>query len=445
MRDRPRAPQSVRERHARWFTKEVLRLQPLGCSMQLFEVPEARLAVALGIGLVIGAERERRKGVGPGRRGAGIRTFAVVALLGGVVAAIGDTPLLVAMAVVVGAMALASYWLGNREDPGFTSELTLVLTYCLGAFAEHAPRTALATGICVATLLALRAPLHRISRDVLSDEELRDALLFAVAAIVVLPLLPNHPIDPFGVVNPFTLWRLVVVLMAMSAAGYIAQRVLGPRYGLALAGLGGGFVSSSATIAAMGSRARTDPGVLRPAVAGAAASTVSTFIQLAILAGTASPALLARLAWCLGAGGFAAAVYAATQTFRVQRAEAGAGNGRAFRLSTAVLFATLVTVIGSVSMLARTWFGSSGVIATAAIAGFADAHSSTAAIGSMSASGQLDQTDAVVAVLLALTTNTVTKGVVAATSGPRPYALRVCVGLVLVLAATWIAAGAPAR
>jgi len=407
--------------------------------MELLDLPEARLGAALGIGLIIGAERERRKGEGPSRTGAGIRTFAVVALFGGVVAMLGGEALLVFGAAVVGAIAVLGYWLGDREDPGFTTEVTIVLTYCLGALAQHEPRIALATGTCVATLLALRAPLHRISRTVLTDDELRDALLFGVAAVVVLPLLPDHAIDPFGVVNPFTLWRLVVVLMAMSGAGYIAQRAFGPRYGLALAGLGGGFVSSSATIAAMGTRARADSSALRPAVAGAAASTVSTFIQLAILIGTASPQLLTRFAWPLGAGGVAAAAYAAAQTWHARRAEAEPVRGRAFRLSTALLFGGLVTVIGLVSTLARAWLGSSAVIATAAIAGFADAHSSTAAIGSIAASEQIDPHSAVIAILLALTTNTITKGVLAVTSGPRRYALLVCAGLGLVLAATWLA------
>ncbi|MGE5184926.1 MAG: MgtC/SapB family protein [Acidobacteriota bacterium] len=408
--------------------------------MELLDLPEGRLAVALGIGLVIGAERERRKGEGPSRRGAGIRTFAIVALLGGVVAMLHSEALLVISALVVGAIAIVSYWLGDRDDPGVTSEVTLVLTYILGALAEREPRIALATGICVAALLALRAPLHRISRNVLSEDELRDALLFAVAAVVVLPLLPDRAIDPFGVVNPFTLWRLVVVLMAMSGAGYIAQRVLGPRYGLALAGLGGGFVSSSATIAAMGARTRSELGVLRPAVAGAAASTVSTFMQLAILAGTASPALLAKLAWPLSAGGLVAALYAAIQTWHGRRADAQAVSGRAFRLSTALLFGSLVTLIGFVSTLARSWLGAAGTIATAALAGFADAHSSTAAIGAMSVGGHLDERTAVFAILLALTTNTITKGALAATSGSRRYAVLVGTGLVLVLGTTWLAA-----
>src|SRR6476646_3899605 len=108
--------------------------------MAVFDAPEGRLAVALGIGLVIGAERERRKGEGPSRRGAGIRTFAIVAVLGAVIAMLDSEALLVIGALVVGAIAIVAYGLGDREDPGFTSEVTIVLTYVLGAFADHAPR-----------------------------------------------------------------------------------------------------------------------------------------------------------------------------------------------------------------------------------------------------------------------------------------------------------------
>jgi uncharacterized membrane protein (DUF4010 family) len=401
------------------------------------ERPEGRLAIALGIGLVIGAERERRKGEGPDRSGAGVRTFAVVALLGGAAAMLESEALLVAIAAVVGGVAIIGYWLGDREDPGFTTELSLMLTYCLGALADRQPLVALAAGLSVAMLLALRARLHSVVRSMLTDEELRDALLFGVAAVVVLPLIPDRPIDPLGVINPFTLWRLVVVLMAMSAAGYIAQRAIGPRYGLALAGLGSGFVSSSATIAAMGARARADAELLGPAVAGATASTVATFVQLAILVGAADPALLAVLAWPLGAGGLAAVAYAGLQTWRARRAEVDATRGRAFKLSTAVLFATLVTAIGFASTLARAWLGSAGAIAAAAIAGLVDAHASSAAIGSMTAAGQLARGGAVIAVLLALTTNTITKLVLAITSGPRGYWVRVGGGLALVLVVTW--------
>jgi len=399
--------------------------------------PEARLAVALGIGLVIGAERERRKGEGPSRMPAGIRTFAVVALAGGVAALSGSVALLVAVALVVGALAVAGYVLGDRSDPGFTSEATLVLTYCLGALATREPRAAVAAGLSAAMILALRAPLHRAVRSVLTEDELRDALLFAVAALVVLPLVPNRSVGPFGGINPFTLWRLVVLLMGMSGAGYVAQRIIGPRFGLALAGFGSGFASSTATIAAMGGRARADAALVGPAVAGAAASTVATFVQLAVLVAAADPALLRALALPLAAGGGAALAYALVQTWRSPRVEATQPHGRAFKLTTALLFASLVTAISLVSSLASRWLGPAGAVAAAGVAALADAHSAAAAIASLSGNHQLRLFDAEVGVLLALSANTVTKAVVAVTSGPRGFAVRIIVGLAIVLVATW--------
>jgi len=405
----------------------------------LFESLEGRLAVALAIGLLIGAERERRKGSGPAREAAGVRTFAIVALVGGVAGALGDTVTVAAGALAIGSLATASYVLGDRKDPGLTSEAALVLVYGLGALAQTEPRAAIAGGVSAVTLLALRAPLHRFTH-LLTEDELRDALVFAVAAAVVLPLLPDRRLDPWGVLNPFTLWRLVVVLMTMSAAGYIAQRALGPKYGMAVAGLAGGFVSSSATIAAMGSRARSTPHLLRAACAGGTASSVATFVQLAILVGAADPLLLAMLAWPLGVGGVLAAGWAGIHAWGARHEDGPQPKGHAFSLSAAILFAVLVTVIGVVSTLAREWLGAGGALATSAVAGLADAHAPSAAAAAMSASGHLDRTIAASAVLVTVTANSVTKAVLAFTSGPREYAFRICAGLVLALAGMWLAA-----
>jgi uncharacterized membrane protein (DUF4010 family) len=403
--------------------------------MSFFERPEGRLAIALGIGLVIGAERERRKGEGPGRLPAGIRTFAILGLLGGVVAMIGGAALVTVVAAVVGGIAIVGYYTGDRSDPGVTTEVTMLLTYCLGVLAAHEPKAALAAGLCTATLLAFRASLHSVVLKVLSESELRDALLFGVSAVVVLPLLPNRTVDPLGVLNPFVLWRLVVLLMGMSGAGYVAQRAIGPRYGLALAGFGSGFVSSSATIVAMGARARGDAEVLRPAVAGAAASTVATFVQLAILVGAASPMLLRALAGPLAGGAAAALAYAAVLTWQARRADAQPYTGRAFRIWTALLFALLVTAIAFLSTLAQRALGPAGAVMTAALAGFADAHASAAAVASVAE--QVGFTGAQIGVLLALTTNSITKMVLAVTSGPRGFWLRVVAGQILVLVVTW--------
>ncbi len=407
--------------------------------MNFIERPEGRLAIALGIGLVIGAERERRKGEGPDRTPAGIRTFALVGLLGGVAATIGNPALVAVAAAAVGGITIVGYCMGDRSDPGFTTEVALFLTYCLGVLAEHDPKIALAAGLCTATLLAFRTSLHSVMRNILSERELRDALLFGVAALVVLPLLPNRTLDPFHVFNPFVLWRLVVLLMGMSGAGYIAQRVIGPRYGLALAGFGAGFVSSSATIASMGARAQADAEVLQPAVAGAAASTVATFVQMAILVGAASPPLLWALAWPLGTGAIAALIYAAVQTWQARRAEVEPSPGRAFNLSTALLFALLVTGVAFISTLAQRAIGPAGAVVTAALAGFADAHASSAAVASVA--DQLGFTGAILGVLLALTTNSITKMVLAVTSGPRGFWGRVVIGQIIVLAVTWGVAG----
>jgi uncharacterized membrane protein (DUF4010 family) len=408
--------------------------------MTLLDRPEGRLAIALAVGLIIGAERERRKSEGPTRIPAGVRTFALVGLLGGIVALLGSTALLVVVATIVGSLAIAGYFLGDRSDPGFTTETALIVTYCLGALAQREPKIALATGLAAATLLAFRTHLHSAVRSVISEDELRDGLIFGVAALVVLPLLPNRAVDPLGVLNPFTLWRLVVLLMAMSGAGYIAQRAIGPRYGLALAGFGAGFASSSATIAAMGARARADAELQRPAIAGAAASTVATFVQLAILVGAANGRLLVVLAWPLAAGGATALAYAAVQTWHARRVEAGPVKGHAFKISTAVLFAVLVTAIAFISAAAQQWAGAVGAVVAAAIAGFADAHASSAAVAALSAGNQIGLVAAEIAVLVAFTTNTVTKAVLAAISGPRRFSVSIIAGLVLVLAVTWGAA-----
>ena len=133
-------------------------------------------------------------------------------------------------------------------------------------------------------------------------------------------------------------------------------------------------------------------------------------------------------------------MYAALQTWRARRAEVHAVKGRAFKLSTALLFAVLVTAVAFVSAAVERWIGAAGALVAAAVAGFADAHASSAAVASLAATGQLGETAAVVGVLLALTTNTLTKAFLAATSGPRGYSWRVVVGLALVLVAAWAVA-----
>ncbi|MFN5685188.1 MgtC/SapB family protein, partial [Bradyrhizobium sp.] len=206
------------------------------------------IVVALGIGLLIGLERERRKGEGPGRSPAGLRTFAVASLAGAISMLIGGKMLLAVVTAGVVVLTAIAYSRSRSDDPGLTSETALVLTVLLGGLAtEHA---ALAAGVAVilTVLLAARPVLHGFVRSVLSEGELKDGLIFAAATLVVLPLLPDQPIGPFGALNLRSIWMLVVLMMAIGAAGHVAMRLLGARGGLAVSGFASGFVSSTATI-----------------------------------------------------------------------------------------------------------------------------------------------------------------------------------------------------
>lgn len=399
-----------------------------------------RLAVALGIGLLLGAERERRKGEGPARGAAGIRTFALVALAGGIAMAVGGGLVLAVALGFVALAVLAAYILGDRTDPGLTTEVAVVVAFLLGALAQQEPQLAAGIAVVVTILLAAREQLHRLVSRALTEQEVHDALLFAGAALVILPLAPNERIGPYGVFNPFAIWRLVVIVMAIGGAGYAAVRLLGARVGLPLSGLAAGFVSSSATIAAMGARARETPALRTPAVAAAVLSTVATVVQMVIIVGATDGRTLAQLWPAMALAGVAAVGYGAVFALRALRdaaADAHQPGGRAFDLKTAVLFAASVTAVLFVSAVLGDWLGNRGVLLSAAVAGFADTHAAAIAVAGLAAGGRIEPADAVVPILAAFTTNSVTKMVLAAASGGRRFALEVWPGVIATAALAW--------
>ena len=400
------------------------------------------LAVALGIGLLIGIDRERRKGTGPGRAPAGIRTFAITSLCGAIAVIAGGDLLLAVVTVGVFVLAALAYWRAQDRDPGLTTEAALVAAALLGGLAIHEPALAAGLGVIVAGLLTARTAIHRFVRSVLTEEEVRDGLIFAGATLVVLPLLPDKAMGPYGALNPRTIWIVVVLVMAVSALGYIAVRLMGARFGLPLAGLASGFVSSIATIGAMGARAARNGKLLRPAVAGAVLSTVATFVQLVILLAATSTAALMALSVPLACGGVAALLYGGVFTGLALRHKVEQQDevGHAFSLRSALLFAALLSVILVASAALEDWFGNAGVLAVAGLAGLADTHSPAISVASLVASDRLGAQDAVVPILAAVTTNTLTKAIFAVTGGGTAFAVRVIPGLILVLAAAWAGA-----
>ena len=195
--------------------------------------------MALGVGLLVGIERERSKGRGPGRKPGGIRTFALFALMGGIAGVLGSDWLTAAVVMSAAAFGVAAYLRSTTTDPGLTTEVALVVTTLPGVLAASEPRVATTIGVMVAVILAARSSLHRFVRDTLSAEEAKDGLLLAAAALVVLPLLPDRAIDSYGVLNPRVVWALAVLVMVINGLGYVALRALGAGMGLPLSGLAG--------------------------------------------------------------------------------------------------------------------------------------------------------------------------------------------------------------
>ena len=398
------------------------------------------VSIALGVGLLIGAERERRKGSGPTRAAAGIRTFAVASLTGAAAMLLGDVLLMAVAALLVGAFALLAYRRASTDDPGMTTEIALLLTCLIGGLTVREPALAAALGAALAGLLAARDRIHQFVRGVLSERELHDALLFAAAVLIALPLAPDRFLGPFNAINPRSLIGIVVLVMSVSALGYVVLRVLGPRYGLPVAGLVSGFISSSATIHAMGRRTRDEPALMPGLVAGAVLSSVATIVQLAAVIAVLSPTLLVPMVWPLLFAGIAALLYAAWFTVHALRTDEppSRGSGRAFDLVAALTFAALIGAVLTISAALYVWIGERGVIATAAVSGLADAHAMAVAAASLLVAGKIAPSLAVVAILTALSANTLVKAVLAVTSGGAPYALRIVPGLVLMIAAAWL-------
>lgn len=409
------------------------------------------LATALGAGLLIGLERERRKRsrTNPGLRApAGIRTFAVAALAGAVAQAL-DQPMLVALgAAAVIALVVVAYraGAGREADPGLTTELALLLTYLIGVLCVPQPALAGALAVVLAGLLAARERLHRFAVQWLREAELHDGLLLAALALVLLPLMPADPQRWMAGLVPRQLLGLLVLILALQAAGHVAMRILGARTGLWWSGLAAGFVSSTATIASLGARARAaPPPALRAACAGALASTVATWVQATALLAVMAPAAL--VLW--GPMALTGGVVALAASWRALRpADAGRGNdapGAApapfpddrgpLRIREAAIVAGLLAGVSLLVAWAQQAYGAVGLGLSIALSALADAHAAVAAQAALHAAGRLSSMELASGAWIALAANSASRIGVAWTAGGPAYGRRVGGALLLSAAA----------
>lgn len=401
------------------------------------------LLIALGCGLLIGAERERRNATRATRSAAGLRTFAIGGLGGGVAMIAGGPMLLGVLVLAATALATASYIRArDLADPGVTTELALIATVLLGGLAAPRPLLAGGAAVIVAVVLAARAPLHRFVGEVLSEHELVDVLVLGGAALVMLPLLPNRAMGPYAAINPHSMGLVVIMILAITALGEVAMRALGARLGVPVLGLISGFASSSATIGAMGGWVRAAPQSLNAGVAAALLSAVATFVQLiAVVGATDRPTLMVALVPCAAAALTALAVGGA---FVVRGYHESAGEaprfGQSLRIVMALGFAAILAAMLVAIAGLRAEFGVNGLIAGALLGGVIDVHAASIAIAAQVADGALTPDRAVLPLLLAWSTSTLAKVLLALGAGSRGFSLRVVPGLCLILGAAWLAA-----
>lgn len=409
----------------------------------------AGIAIAAGCGLLIGLERERRKQELEAPEEAGIRSFAIAAL-GGALAQTMGQPLLVAVGgLAVGALLAVSILRRRKSGRDVTSELALFVTYLVGVLCVMQPTLGAACGVAVAALLALRERLHRFAGSVLTDAELHDALVLAALFLVVLPLMPTEAVA--GLV-PRTVVSLVGLILALQALGHVSLRWLGARAGAAVGGFLGGFVSSTATVASLGSRSRgvQDDTLLRANAGGAVWSSAATWALAVLMSASLSPAGALAVLPAAAAGALVGAAWA---TALMRRGPATVGQEAAgtrknladervssLRLREALLVAALLSAVTLVVAWAQRHFGTAGVFAAAMIAGLGDAHVAILSTAGLLERGQLAKSDFLLCVLLAVSANTLTRIAVGWVAGGRQFALRVGTGLALGTCGAWLAA-----
>lgn len=381
----------------------------------------SRFAMSLGIGLLVGLERGwTTRADAPGSRTAGIRTFALTGLLGGVAGALARElggaggGILLGLAFAAFAAAFAVFAREeNRADGTFSATTTVaaMATFALGALALTGDmRIAAAGGVAVTAILAGRARLHGWVQRI-TAEELRAGLMLLAMTFIALPLLPDREIGPFGGINPREIWLLAIILASVSFVGYVAVKVAGATRGILIAGLAGGLVSSTAVMVTNARRAAS--GEVSPHVlaAGAALATAVSLGRTIALIAALNPALLSVAAVPLAAAITVKLLAAALMAWNAPRdvdADHPTSLRNPFELPAVLVFAAL---LGSVVVLGRVLsgqFGSAGAIATGLVAGLADTDALVVSMAWL-VPAEIGASTGAAAILAAVAANTVSK------------------------------------
>ena len=405
------------------------------------------LAAALAVGLLIGVERGwRDRDLADGGRVAGLRTFALAGVLGGVLAVLpsefGAWPLLGGI-VGLSLLLAVSYREASRASGNLsvTTAVAMLLTFVLGALAARgAVALALAAAVVTAVLLNLKPTLHRWLQ-LIQHRELTAALQLLVLSVVILPNLPDSGYGPYQALNPYRLWWAVVLIAGLSLAGHLAMRLTGARRGVFWTGVLGGLASSTAATLALARHARRQPALAEAAAAGALAACGVMFLRMLVLVASIQPSLARPLGVPLIATGVTLLLLAVWQW------RSGAGRSvpaqevepvAPFDLGTALGFGAFLAVMAVLVPAAKQWLGEPGIYALAALSGLADVDATVISVARLQGAGGLSEATTVAAISLTTLANMGTKASIAWTTGGaavgwpvlRGYAVAMAVGAV---------------
>lgn len=412
----------------------------------------SRLGIALAIGLLIGLERGwQLREEAEGERTAGLRTHALAGLLGGASAATAmvSSPLFLAAAFFAYSAAFTLFsWFEATATRNFsvTGVVAGILTFTLGSYAILGdPTVAVASAVAMAALLALKEPLHNWLKR-LSWLELRAVLVLLAMTFLLLPILPDTPIDPWGTINLAEIWLMAILVAAMSFAGYVAIRMTGDDMGILLAGVAGGLASSTATTFSLARMSRENTEANRLFAAGILFAGATMMARIAVIIALFNHYLLAVTIIPLAAAGL---TLFATGGVLLHRSHGEAANlaillRNPFDLFTALKLAALIAVVMILAKVLSSYAGGLGVLALAAASGLVDVDALTL---SMARQPELDIGVEVAAnaVIVCAAVNTAAKSVITLVVGGRRIgaivtaaAVTTILVLLAVRAAAWV-------
>ncbi|MFN7972033.1 MAG: MgtC/SapB family protein [Acidobacteriota bacterium] len=398
-----------------------------------------QLGLSLGLGLLVGLERERRA-----TRLAGIRTFPLVTLFGTVCAMLGET--FGAWTVAAGLLGVAivvamSFFSEQKEveDPGMTTEAALLLMYGVGALLVAGPREiAIVLGGGIAILLKMKEELHGIAGR-LTEQDYENVMRFALITLVLLPVLPDRAYGPYSVLNPHEVWLMVVLIVGINLAGYVAYKLFGGRAGIVLGGILGGLISSTATSVSYARRSRTEPRAAGPASIVILVASAIVFarivFEIAVVApsavATAAPPLLLMLATLSVT---ALVIFVKDR----ERESAVLSEDNPSEIKSALAFGIVYAAVRLAVAAGKELLGDAGLYVVAGLSGLTDVDAITLSTSRLVADGRLSAPSGVRVVLLAALSNLAFKGATVAVLGSAALRQRVgaCFGIGLAAGVT---------